>query len=180
MNSIAVIYQSTYGTVKAYAQQIAQVLDADLMERKNVKKSDLSKYDTIILGGGIYAGRIHGSELLRRNDEMLKSKQLVLFSVGFTPPARTDILDKVRAANFETDQLKHIRFFHFRGGIDYKRIHLLHRVLLSVRRLSISLQPEHKRTDGNKRFLSQYGKNTEWGLDSTQDLITYVKEMRSH
>lgn len=180
MNKTAVIYQSTYGTTRAYAQQIAQDIEADLMECKKARISDLVGYDTIILGGGIYAGRIHGSELLRRNYEMLKGKNLVVFSVGFTPPARTDILDKVRAANFEANQFKNIHFFHFRGGIDYKRIHLLHRVLLSIRRLSISLQPEHKRSDGNKRFLGQYGKNTELGLDSTHDLVTYVTEMRSY
>jgi menaquinone-dependent protoporphyrinogen IX oxidase len=179
MNKTAVIYQSTYGTTRTYAEQIAQELGADLIECKKIRISELIGYDTIIFGGGIYAGRIAGSGLLRKNYEKLSDKHLVVFSVGFTPQARADILDKVRNSSFEANQLKNIRFFHFRGGIDYKKLNLLHRILLSVKRLSIAMQLESKLTDDNKRFLKLYGKSVELTLDSPQVFITYVKGIHS-
>jgi len=179
MNQTAVLYQSTYGTTKSYAEQIARDLGASLMECKRANIAGLAEYDTIILGGGIYAGRIAGSELFRKNAEKLISKHLVVFSVGFTPQARVDILDQVKVNSFETDQLKNIDFFHFRGSIDYRKLHLYHRLLLWAKRLQISMQPENKRTEDNKRFLKRYGKNIDFSLDSTQALIETVKGMHS-
>jgi len=175
MSKTAVIYQSTYGTTRTYAEQIAQELGADLIAFKKVKISELVGYDTIIFGGGIYAGQIAGSGLIRKNYEKLKGKHLVVFSVGFTPHARTDNLDKVRSSSFEAAQLKNISFFHYRGGVDYKKINLFHRFLLSTKRLLISMQPESKLTDDNKRFLKLYGKSIELTLDSPQVLISYLK-----
>ena len=85
MKKAVVVYQSSYGTSKSYAEQIASELGADLAERGKARISGLLGYDTIIFGGGIYAGRIAGCELLGRNAKKLSDKHLVVFSVGFTP-----------------------------------------------------------------------------------------------
>ena len=177
MNKTAVIYQSTYGTTRTYAEQIAQELGADLIECKKAKISELAGYDTIIFGGGIYAGRIAGSELIRKNYEKLKDKRLVVFSVGFTPQARTDVLDEVRLSSFEADQLKNITTFHFRGGVDFKKLNLHHRFLFSIKRLLLSMQPESKLTDENKRFLKLYGKSIEFALDSPEPLVASLSRV---
>lgn len=175
MNKTVVVYQSTYGTTRLYAEQIAQKLCADLVECKKAKISALIQYDTIILGGGIYAGRIAGSNLLGKNYEKLSGKLLVVFSVGFTPQSRTDILEKVRNNSFEDIPSKNIEFFHFRGGFDYKKLNLFHRILLAAKRFAISIQPKNKLTADNKRFLNLYGKSTKVILDSTQPLIEFLK-----
>ncbi len=179
MSKTAVIYQSTYGTTRTYAEQIAQELGANLIERKKAKISELVGYDTIIFGGGIYVGQIAGSGLIRKNYEKLKEKHLVVFSVGFTPHARIDILDKVRLSSFEADQLMNINFFHFHGGVDYKNLNLFHKFLISTKRLLISIQPESKLTTDNKRFLKLYGKRIESSYESPNALITYVKGISS-
>ena len=64
MNNIAVVYQTHYGTTLKYAEWIAESLDADLLNRKKVSVSDLSQYDMIIYGGGLYAGSILGVDLV--------------------------------------------------------------------------------------------------------------------
>ena len=179
MSKTAVIYKSTYGTTRTYAEQIAQELGAYLIECKKTKISELVRYDTIIFGGGIYAGKIAGSGLIRKCFEKSKGKHLVVFSVGFTPHARTDILDKVRLSSFKADQIKNINFFHFRGGVDYKKLNLFHRFLIFTKRLLISIQPESKLTNDNKRFLKLYGKSIELAYESPKVLITYVKGIHS-
>lgn len=179
MNKTVVVYQSTYGSTKSYAEQIAQELSADLIGYRKIKISELIGYDTIIFGGGIYAGRIAGSGFLKKNYEKLSGKNIVVFSVGFTPQVRADILEKVRNSSFKAKQLKNIRFFHFRGGVDYKKLILPDRILLSLKRLSIAMQSKSKLTDDNKRFLKLYGKSIELTLESPQVLITYVKGTHS-
>lgn len=175
MNKIVVIYQSTYGTTRLYAEQIAKELGADLLECKKAKISELIKYDTIIFGGGIYAGKIAGRGLLRKNFKQLSNKRLIVFSVGFTPQSRIDTLESVRSNSFKGILSQHISFFHFRGAVNYKKLNLLHRFLLSAKRLSILIKSRNKLTDANKKYLNQYGKSTELVLDSSQSLIVSLK-----
>ena len=49
-----VAYKSKSGYTKTYAEWIAQELHCDIKE--NAELSDLAGYDTIIYGGGMYAG----------------------------------------------------------------------------------------------------------------------------
>lgn len=60
MNKTAVVFKSKYGSTKKYAQWIAEELSCDIFERKNVKSDDLEAYDTVIYGGGLYAGGVKG------------------------------------------------------------------------------------------------------------------------
>lgn len=175
MNKTIVIYKSTYGTTKSYAELIAQELGADLLECSEVKTSKLTKYDAIVFGGGIYAGQIAGSNLLRNLCKKFQDKSFIVFSVGFTPKSMTNILEKVRTNSLRGIPLQNIRFFHFSGRIDYKKLNLAHRLLLSGKRLSMSIQSKEKLTDENKRFMNQCDKESEFTLDSTKDLIACLK-----
>lgn len=137
MNKAIVIYQSTYGITESYAGQIAQELGADILECSKVKASNLLKYDTIIFGGGIYAGQIAGSSRLRNLLKKYPKKSFAIFSVGFTPKSMTNVLEKVRMNSLKGIPLQNIRFFHFKGRIVYEKLNFLHRLLLSGKRLSI-------------------------------------------
>jgi menaquinone-dependent protoporphyrinogen IX oxidase len=175
MNKAVVIYKSTYGTAKAYAQQIALEMEADLLECSKAKPSRLTKYDTIIFGGGIYAGQIAGSSQLRSLCKKLPDKSFVVFSVGFTPKAMINVLEKVRTNSLRGIPLQNIRFFHFSGSIDYTKLNLVHKLLLSGKRLSLAIKSKEKLTKENNRFIKQYGKGAEFTLDSTQALIACLK-----
>ena len=58
MNKITVIYESKYGFTLRYAKWISEALSCKLLEQKNVRPKDLEETDTIIYGGGLYAGGI--------------------------------------------------------------------------------------------------------------------------
>ncbi len=81
-----VIYSSKYGTTKQYAEWIAHELGAQAVPAGNVKPESLLEYDTVVYGGGLYAGGIAGVELVARNP----CKKLVLFTVGLADPNTTD------------------------------------------------------------------------------------------
>ena len=64
MKRIVVIYQSAYGYTQTYAEWIGQELNCPCFSKKGFRSQDLSNYDVIIFGGGLYAGGINGVDLL--------------------------------------------------------------------------------------------------------------------
>ena len=78
-----VAYKSKSGYTKTYAEWIAQELDCDIKE--NAELSDIIGYDTIIYGGGMYAGGFNGIKLITKNLDKLSGKKIALFAVGSNP-----------------------------------------------------------------------------------------------
>ena len=50
---ILIAYQSKYGSTKQYAEWIQQDTEGDLVSIENGDKPDLTRYDIIIIGGGL-------------------------------------------------------------------------------------------------------------------------------
>ena len=98
----AVIYQSHYGSTETYARWLAEDLGAGLFQADRVKQADLQQYDTIVYGGGLYAGGVNGIALLTKYLDTFRDKALYLFTVGVS-----DITDQ--------DNIKAIR-----GGLEQK------------------------------------------------------------
>lgn len=55
------------------------------IETKRAKISDIRQYDTIILGGGIYASSIAGLSFLKKNIGQLQGKKIIVFCDGASP-----------------------------------------------------------------------------------------------
>ena len=111
MNKIVVLYKSKYGATKQYAQLLKEKLNCDIWENKNVTVAQLQPYDTIILGGGIYAGGIAGRSFLEKHYQELKHKQLLLFGVGASPYDE----NALKALRLKSE-LKDIPLFYCRGA----------------------------------------------------------------
>ena len=84
-----ILYTSKYGATKRYAEWIAEETGFDCMETKSARIDDVKQYDTIILGGGIYASGIAGLSFLKKNIGQLTSKKIVLFCDGASPYEET-------------------------------------------------------------------------------------------
>lgn len=83
MNRIAVIYYSKYGTTRQYARWICDAVGGDLFDARKTKLKDLSDYDIVVYGGGIYSGGIKGIELITKNwYKGLSEKKVICFGVG--------------------------------------------------------------------------------------------------
>ncbi len=126
-----VIYKSKYGSTKAYAQWIAEELGCEAVDTKNIRPEDLSSYDTIVYGGGLYAEVIAGVTLITKRFEQLKNKRLFVFSTGITPLDCHEYYDKlVLEKNFKPEMLKHIKVYHFLGKMIIDELSLVHRTAL--------------------------------------------------
>ena len=130
--SAIVLYKSLYGSTKQYAEWIAEELSCEVKKVKEVSLDDLLKYDTIILGGGLYAETIAGVSLITRNFDKLSSKKLIVFTTGITPVDRRDYYDKlVLQKNFKDERmLLSVKVFNFMGKMVVSELSLPHRTAL--------------------------------------------------
>lgn len=103
----AILYATRTGTAKKCAEYLCKALGtADLFDLKT-DRCDLSKYDTVIIGGGVRIGRVPkpAAKFLAQNKEALLQKKLGLFlCAGFTDEENGK---KQLEQNFPTELLRH-------------------------------------------------------------------------
>ncbi len=157
MSDIAVIYKSKYGSTKQYAEWISEELNADLFERSDVKIENLSNYKTIIFGGGLYASGIIGFDIIKKNFERIKDKNIIVFTVGLGDPKNKDQFIPIIDQNFTDEMKEYISIFHLRGSMDYSRLNLMHRSLMGMVKKSVDKKPEENRTEEDIQMLETYG-----------------------
>lgn len=178
MKKTVVIYQSKYGSTKCYAQWISQALSCPVFERKDIRPDTLETYDTIIYGGGLYAGGVNGIDLLIKNFNRIRSKNIILFTCGLADPddpANTKqiqiSLDKVLSPQMK----EKIRMFHLRGGIDYSRLSVLHRVMMAGLRKMLKKKSRTSPRQEDQEFLKTYGQTVDFtDRESIRPLVDYV------
>ena len=85
MSKGIILYQSKYGSAKKYAQWLEQEIGYVLMETKKAELHQLSDFDVIVLGGGVYASGIAGLQFLKKNIGRLSGKKIAVFAVGASP-----------------------------------------------------------------------------------------------
>lgn len=156
MSETVLIYKSQYGSAKKYAQWISKELGCELYEVSQVKKpEDLLNYGTIIFGGGLYAGGINGVSLLTKNFQKIKDRNLVVFTVGLASTADTSIFEPILRKNFTQEMRERIRFFHLRGGIDYKKLGLAHKSMMAM--MKAVTERKEAKTEEDRLMLATYG-----------------------
>ena len=113
MNGV-ILYQSKYGAAKRYADWLSEETGFACMETREADINEVMTYDTIILGGGIYASGIAGLSFLKKNIGKLKGKKILVFCCGASPYDE-NALRQIREHNLKGD-LSDIPLFYCRGA----------------------------------------------------------------
>lgn len=147
-------------------------MNADLFTAQKIEPKILNQYDVVIYGGGLYAGGIAGVKLVTQNH----CKNLIVFTVGLADPISTDYSEIINK-NFTSELLAQTKFFHLRGGIDYKKLGPIHRVMMAMMKKMIQRIPESDQGD-NKEFLDTYNSKVNFeDKESINQIITYVQRI---
>ena len=174
MNAV-VIYKTKYGSTKVYADWIANELGCNALDAKDVKIQDLSDYDTIIYGGGLYAEVINGVSFITKNLDELSDKRIVVYSTGITPLDCRDYYDKmVIEKNFKPHMLERIKVYNFLGKMIIDELSIVHRTALKT--LKKIMSNKENPTVMEKLLIDLCDSDCDL-LDKSQigDLIKYVK-----
>lgn len=178
MNNVAIIYKSKYGSTKKYAEWITAELSGDLLEHSDVKIENLSSYNTIVFGGGLYASGINGVSLITKNFETLKNKNLIIFTVGLASTGDKSIFNPIIEKNCTEEMRKKIQFFHLRGGIDYKELNFFHKSMMAMLKTMVSKKKPEELSEEDKEMLSTYGAKVDFtDINTIEPLVSYVKSL---
>ena len=161
MSKTIVIYDSKYGHTKQYAEWIAKECSCAALPRKQASSATLSEYNTIIYGGGLYAGGVSGINLLTENFNLLTTKNVILFTCGLADPENKENVAHIREAlskALSSDMMSHFQIFHLRGGIDYKRLNLLHKAMMGMMCKMLLGKNPSERSAEDEELLRTYGK----------------------
>lgn len=160
MNKKVVVYQSKYGSTKKYAEWISKELSCDLYERNAIKADDLIGYDTIIYGGGLYAGGVSGINLIVKSFDRLKDKNLLLFTCGLADPNDADNISHIRKSLMKVlspEMQKKIVVYHLRGGIDYSKLGIIHKSMMTMLHKMIAKKDDSTLKEEDRQILDTYG-----------------------
>ncbi|MBQ8614160.1 MAG: flavodoxin [Ruminiclostridium sp.] len=168
-----VVYKSKTGYTKRYAQWIAEELNCDIKE--NPSLSDIMVYDTIIFGGGMYAGGMNGAKLITKNLDKLSGKKLVLFAVGSNPGKDKDIIPFWNRL-IPAEQQKSIGHFYLRGGFDFNKLGTADKILMNM--LKMHLQKIENPDEDTLGLLAAYDNPVDFtDKDNIKELIDYVRSV---
>jgi len=122
MKSI-VVYKSSKGVTKQYAQWIGSRLRAEVIDVKDISKVNLSEYDQVIFGGWVFGGHISGLDQVKK----YRVERLVVYAVGLSPMSKEND-EKLR----EVNQLGQIPFFYFPGAMKYSELGFIKKQMLKI------------------------------------------------
>lgn len=157
MNQTVVIYKSKYGATAAYATWLGEILDCEVLENKHITVQQLERFQTIILGGGLYAGGIAGLSLLKKNPSLLQGKQVRIFGVGASP-ADESILAELHSRV----GLPGIPIFYFRGKWQESKMKFLDQTLCSMLKKSLLKKDPASYEPWEKALAEASGSDWDW------------------
>lgn len=161
MSKQIIIYGSQYGSTKRYAKHLAEITGIDAIDYKEAKNID--SYDRIIYLGALYAGGVTG--LKKTVAKISPNQELIVATVGLADPTDQTNIENIRRSL--KDQLpEHFHdekaFFHLRGAINYSKLGIKHRIMMSMLHSKVSKMPEEKLNAEAKAMLATYGKQVDF------------------
>ncbi len=176
MSKCAILYKSKYGTTKQYAEWIAEMTGGDLFELPGVSVAALAPYETVIIGGGLYAGGILGFSFFKRHFNSLKGKKIIIFSVGasFNTEANKTAIIK---SNLTGEMLNNVKYFHLRGGLNYPGMKPVDRFAMCCLKKIQERKPEAERDIETAGIIETYGKKVSFlDKNSLAPLLEAVRQ----
>lgn len=131
-----VLYRSKTGYTEKYARWLAQELGCEAKEFRD-GEGNWAEYDTVIYGGGLYAGGINGFKSFRKRMQANPGKRYFLFAVGATP-GRPDEIEAIRSHNLTAQEANAIPFYYLRGGFDHEKLKGADRLMMALMRKALA------------------------------------------
>lgn len=134
MKKTIIIYRSKTGFSQRYAQWMAEELGCRAVPFQDRDTIRWEEYGTVILAGGLYAGRMAGLKWLAKQLPDLTGKRIAALAVGCAPMDTPDLgesMDKLFGP------LPQIHGFYCQGGLDYARMGAVDRAMMAALRAAL-------------------------------------------
>lgn len=181
MNGI-VVFGSEYGATEKYAAKLSKELDFDLVSAQDFNSDMAKKYNICIHGGGLYAGGLAGLKntlkAIPANPEIV----LILFTVGLADPLEQENIDSIRKSlkrQLPSNLYHENRIFHLRGSIEYSKLSLTHKTMMTLLCKKTQMLPKEKQTAETRALVETFGKEVDFvDFDALKPLVSYVQHLQ--
>lgn len=175
MGKQLIIYGSRYGSARRYAERLAQMTGLDAVEYKGVKA--LGDYDRIVYLGSLYAGGVTG--LKQTVSKMTPQQEFIVATVGLADPTDAANVTHIRQSvkgQVPAHLYDESRIFHLRGAIDYTKLNLKYRLMMSLLAKKVAKLPDEQQNAETKAMLETYGKQVDFVDFSTlQPIVERIR-----
>lgn len=132
MGKTIILYKSSTGFTKWYAEQIAAALSCPLLPLKEATAERLFGCDTVIFGSRAHAGRIDSFDKAKALVKKSGAKNLILFVTGATPNDAEAVVKKFWENNLTAEELSSLPHFYMQGGLNYERMSLPDKLMMKA------------------------------------------------
>ncbi len=130
----AVIYTSQTGFTKRYANWIADSMNADIFDLKDVQKKDAAHfagYDAIVYAGWLCAEKVVKVNWFFEKAGSWKDKKLALVCVGGSPNG-TAAAERTIESILPEEYRDYIRAFYCQGGFNYDKMNMPSKIAMKM------------------------------------------------
>lgn len=131
-NKIILIYKSSTGFTKKYAEMIAKKVECTLIDYKAVTAKTLSEYDTVVFGSRAYAGMIDGYKKFKKLLEKSGTRKFILFVTGATSNEAKDVIEAFWKQNLTADELSEVPHFFMQSGLCYEKMSFIDKLMMKA------------------------------------------------
>ena len=169
-----ILCQSKYGASKKYAEWIAEETGFRIVETKKADIKEVSEFDVIVLGGGVYSASIAGISFLKKNIEVLRGRKIYVYCCG-AAPYDDEILDIIRKKNMK-DKLADIPCFYYQGMWDLEGMRFGDKAMCKLYIKVLSDKAPEDLKVWERPFLEAKDKKCDWtDKKYIEPLITAIK-----
>ena len=162
MKSI-ILYGSRYGSARRYAQELSKQTDIPAVSYQEAPP--LSKLETIVYIGALYAGGVLGLTKTLRRQSFGEHQRLIIVTVGLADPDIPQNRENIRNAlqkQIPAQLYGRAAVFHLRGAIDYQALSLGHRTMMALLHRSLQKKPAEEWSEEDKALMETYGKQADF------------------
>ena len=168
-----VLYESKSGNTLQYATWIAEELGWEIRTLSNFKKSEISNYQNIIFGSGVYMGKMNK---IRKVQRWFKDKPIIIFACAGNNNVEKEIND-IKENNFSKEQLVFHKFFYLPGGVDFTKATGIQKKMLNV--FKSVLQSKKNKTKDEEAILDSFYKPTNFvHKKEIEKIVSYAKDLK--
>lgn len=158
-----ILYGSRYGSARRYAQELSKQTDIPAVSYQEAPP--LSKLETIVYIGALYAGGVLGLTKTLRRQSFGEHQRLVIVTVGLADPDIPQNRENIRNSlqkQIPAQLYGRAAVFHLRGAIDYQALSLGHRTMMALLHRSLQKKPAEEWIEEDKALMETYGKRADF------------------
>lgn len=156
-----ILYGSQYGTTKRYADELSRLTGLPALSYE--KAVDLAGCEQIVYLGGLYAGGVKG--LKQAVKKFPAGVRLILVTVGLADVQDEQNIENIRRSvrrQLPAEVLQNAALFHLRGGIDYGKLSLPHRAMMTLLYNHARKLPPEQQSAETKAMIETFGRQVDF------------------